>query len=61
MNIIFIRTGYRIYVNPDEAVNGANGVNFGLGINYGRIGLDYGFYNKGVLPPINQIAVHYKF
>jgi hypothetical protein len=61
MNIIFIRTGYKIYVNPDEAVNGANGVNFGLGINYGRIGLDYGFYNKGVLPPINQIAVHYKF
>jgi len=61
MDIIFIRTGYKIYQNVDEAVAGANGITFGIGIRYGRFGVDYGFYNKGVLPPINQISLYYSF
>ncbi|MEO0151160.1 MAG: PorV/PorQ family protein [candidate division WOR-3 bacterium] len=61
LNIVFIRTGYKFYANPDEAVAGANGINFGIGVKYGRFGLDYGFYNKGILPPINQLGLYYSF
>ncbi len=61
LDIIFLRLGYKIYQNVNEAVAGANGINFGLGIKYGRFGLDYGFYNKGILPPINQLSLNYSF
>ncbi len=61
LDIIFVRTGYKIYQNVDESVAGANGINFGIGVRYGRFGLDYGFYNKGILPPINQISLSYSF
>ncbi|MCS7245718.1 MAG: PorV/PorQ family protein [candidate division WOR-3 bacterium] len=61
IDILFIRTGYKIYQNVDEAVAGANGITFGLGVRYGRLGVDYGFYNKGILPPINQVALYYSF
>jgi len=61
LNMVFVRTGYKFYTNEAEAVNGANGLNFGLGIRYGKFALDYGYYMKGIMPPINQVSILYNF
>ena len=61
LDMVAIRAGYRFYKDSREAVGGANGLTLGVGIKYGKFSVDYGYYNKGVLPPINQIGIVYKF
>ncbi len=61
LNMVFLRAGYKFYTNEAEAVNGANGLNVGLGIRYGKFALDYGYYMKGIMPPINQVSILYNF
>ncbi len=61
LNMIFIRAGYKLYVKTREAVGDSNGFTLGLGLKYGKFTFDYGYYNKGIMPPINQIAFMMQF
>ena len=61
MNMLYIRAGYRFYVNSEEAVNGANGINLGIGLKYGKFTLDYGYLNRGILPAVNLMALNVVF
>ncbi len=61
LNIAFLRFGYKFYANEREAVGEANGINLGIGVKYGKFSLDFGYYNKGIMPPVNQIAISYMF